>query len=96
MFASSWHGRSEKQQQQLQRKSPQWIGLLENLQETIDFPIKTGAFLTKPRDNLIESVVPIYWGRIQALRSTLRIQMCFLEGATQNAKLVKSRIKHYF
>ena len=27
------------------RNFPQWIGLRENLQETIDFPIKYGAFL---------------------------------------------------
>jgi hypothetical protein len=30
---------------QLAKKDSQWIGLRENLQETIDFPIKYGAFL---------------------------------------------------
>ena len=48
MFANSWHCRSKKtNKQQLQRKSPQWIGLWENLQETIDFPIKNRAFPIK-------------------------------------------------
>jgi len=29
----------------LRESANQWIGLRENLQETIDFPIKYGAFL---------------------------------------------------
>ena len=33
----------------------QWIGLRENLQETIDFPIKYGAFRLK------FSLNPIHW-----------------------------------
>ena len=50
------NGENQKEEARTKSKKPiQWIGLRENLQETIDFPIKYGAFRLKFSPN------PIHW-----------------------------------
>ena len=64
----------------------QWIGLRENLQETIDFPTKYGVFLNFPLNQSIDVWKVLFHTSVARRAKTLRILHRFKGWASVNLK----------